>query len=67
MLRLAIVLYILIASAVAGSAVVAVLTLDMREAWQIASAFVAGLLIAVPIAAVLGRKIYNELNGPNAV
>ncbi|KPF46896.1 hypothetical protein [Rhizobium sp. AAP43] len=67
MLRLTAVLYILVASAVAGAAVITVLTLDLREGWQIGSAFGAGLVIAIPIAALLGRKIYNELNGPKAV
>ncbi|KQW31281.1 hypothetical protein ASE36_03170 [Rhizobium sp. Root274] len=67
MLRLAAVLYILVASAVAGAAVIAVLTLDMRQGWQIASAFGAGLVIALPIAAVLARRIYNALQGPKPV
>jgi membrane protease YdiL (CAAX protease family) len=67
MLRLAAVLYILVASAVGGAAVIAVLSLDMREGWQIAAAFVAGLVISIPIAAVLGKKIYNALQGPKPV
>lgn len=67
MLRLAAVLYILVASATGGAAVIAVLTLDMRHGWQIAAAFAAGLAIAVPIAAVLARRIYNALQGPKPV
>lgn len=67
MLRLAAVLYILVASAVGGSAVIAVLSLDMREGWQIAAAFAAGLVVAIPIAAVLGKKIYTALEGAKAV
>lgn len=67
MLRLAAVLYILVASATGGAAVIGVLTLDMRHGWQIAAAFAAGLVIAVPIAAVLARRIYNALQGPKAV
>ncbi|MCC8934595.1 MULTISPECIES: hypothetical protein [Rhizobiaceae] len=67
MLRLAAVLYILVASAVGGAAVITVLSLDMREGWQIAAAFVAGLVISIPIAAVLGKKIYNALQGPKPV
>lgn len=67
MLRLAAVLYILVASAVGGAAVIAVLSLDMREGWQIAAAFVAGLVISLPIAAVLGKKIYSALQGPKPV
>lgn len=64
MFRLSAVLYILVASAVAGAAVIAALTLDMREGWQIGAAFAAGLVVAIPIAAVLGRKIYNALQSP---
>lgn len=67
MLRLAAVLYILVASVVGGSAVIAVLSLDMREGWQIAAAFAAGLVVAIPIAAVLGKKIYTALQGAKAV
>lgn len=67
MLRLAAVLYILVASAVGGASVIAVLSLDMREGWQIAAAFAAGLVISIPIAAVLGREIYNALQGPKPV
>lgn len=67
MLRLAAVLYILVASAVGGAAVVAVLSLDMREGWQIASAFAAGLVLSVPISAILAKKIYNALQGPKPV
>jgi uncharacterized membrane protein YhaH (DUF805 family) len=67
MLRLAAVLYILVASATGGAAVIAVLTLDMRQGWQIAAAFCAGLVVAVPIAALLARRIYNALQGPKPV
>lgn len=67
MLRLAAVLYILVASAVAGAAVIAVLTLDMRSGWQIAMAFCAGLIVSIPIAALLARRIYNALQGPKPV
>ncbi len=67
MLRLAAVLYILVASALGGAAVIAVLTLDLRQGWQIAAAFVAGLVISIPVAAVLGKRIYNALQGPKPV
>ena len=67
MLRLAAVLYILVASAVGGAAVITVLSLEMREGWQIASAFAAGLVLAIPISAILAKKIYNALQGPKPV
>jgi threonine/homoserine/homoserine lactone efflux protein len=67
MLRLAAVLYILVASAVAGAAVIAVLSLDMRQGWQIATAFGTGLVIALPIAAILARHIYNAMQGSKTI
>ena len=67
MLRLTAVLYILVASALAGAAVIAVLSLDLRQGWQIAAAFAAGLVLSVPVSAVLAKKIYNALQGPKPV
>ena len=64
MLRLTAVLYILVASALGGAAVIAVLSLDLRQGWQIAAAFGAGLVLALPVSAVLGKKIYTALQGP---
>ncbi len=62
MLRLSAVLYILVATVLAGGAVTAVLAMNMMEAWQIAGAFGAGCLVALPIAVILGRKMYNAMN-----
>jgi hypothetical protein len=67
MLRLAAVLYILVASALGGAAVITVLTLDMRQGWHIGGAFLGGCLVALPVALLLGRKIYNALQGPKPV
>ena len=64
MLRLAAVIYVLVATVMAGSAVTAVLALRFSEGWQIAGAFAAGLVLAVPVALVLGRKIYTAINRP---
>ncbi|SMC96506.1 hypothetical protein [Rhizobium sp. RU36D] len=61
MLRLAAVLYILVAAAAAGAAVTAVLSLRLLEGWQIAGAFLAGCVVALPIAYVLARKIYAAI------
>ena len=66
MLRLSAVLYILVASALGGAAVTAVLAMRMMEPWQIAGAFAAGCVLALPISALLGRKIYNAMNTPSA-
>jgi len=33
----------------------------MMERWQIAGAFAAGCIVALPIAAILGRKMYNAM------
>ena len=61
MLRLSAVLYILVATVLGGGAVTAVLSMRMMEPWQIAGAFAAGCVVALPIAAVLGRKMYNAM------
>ena len=66
MVRLAVVIYILAATVLSGSAVVAVLTMNMMAAWQIAGAFVAGLVVALPVAILVARNIYNALNGRHA-
>ncbi|MCL6706352.1 hypothetical protein M8R20_05020 [Pseudomonas sp. R2.Fl] len=61
MVRLAAVLYILAATVLAGAAVTAVLAMDMMEAWQIAAAFAAGCVLALPLAYILARKIYATM------
>lgn len=66
MFRLAAVLYILVASALAGAAVAAVLSLGLIEAWQVGTAFVAGCLLAVPVALILARRILYETRSPVA-
>ena len=65
MLRLSAVLYILVATVLAGGSVTAILALKMMERWQIAGAFAAGCIVALPIAAILGRKIYNAMKSPS--
>ncbi|MGX5665523.1 hypothetical protein G6N76_07170 [Rhizobium daejeonense] len=66
MFRLAAVLYILCATVLGGGAVTAVLAMRMMEPWQIAGAFIAGCVLALPIAAVLGKKIYTAMKPPAA-
>ncbi|UJW76455.1 hypothetical protein [Rhizobium sp. SL42] len=67
MLGLTAVLYILVASALGGAAVITVLALDLVQGWHIAGAFLSGCLVALPVAILLGRKIYNALQGPKAI
>lgn len=63
MLRLAAVIYILTATVFAGSAVIAVLTMKMMAPMQITGAFVGGLVLALPVALLVARNIYNALQG----
>lgn len=66
MLRLAAVIYVLVATVLAGSAVTAVLAFGAREGWQIAAAFAVGLVAALPAALVFGKRIYTALDTPAA-
>ncbi|MCX8998536.1 hypothetical protein NOF55_15580 [Rhizobiaceae bacterium BDR2-2] len=66
MLRLAAVIYVLVATVLAGSAVTAMLALKLSEGWQIAAAFAVGLVVAAPVALLLGRKIYTAIAAPAA-
>lgn len=66
MLRLAAVMYVLVGTVLGGSAVTAVLALGLSKGWHIAAAFGVGLVVALPVALVLGKKIYTALNAPSA-
>ncbi|WP_244712150.1 hypothetical protein [Rhizobium cremeum] len=44
----------------------AVLAMRMMERWQIAGAFLAGCVVALPIAVVLAKKIYTAMKPPAA-
>ncbi|MGR6431638.1 hypothetical protein [Rhizobium sp. PAMB 3182] len=57
MFRLAAILYVLIASALAGAAVVAVLSMSMMDARSIVAAAVAGAVIALPATWLVTRRI----------
>lgn len=67
MLGLTAVLYILVASALGGAAVITVLSLDLVQGWHIAGAFLGGCLVALPVSILLGRKIYTALQGPKTI
>ena len=62
MFRLAAMLYVLVATALGGAAVIAVLSLQMMERWQIAGAFAAGCVLALPASYLLAMKIYAAIN-----
>lgn len=59
MLRLATILYSLIATAIAGSAVIAVLAAGMVTGIAIISAAVAGAIIAAPVTWLVAKRLYN--------
>lgn len=59
MFRLAAMIYVLTATVFAGVAVTAVLTMNMFHGWQIATAAIAGAVLALPVAWVIGRQIYR--------
>jgi hypothetical protein len=63
MFRLAAILYVLIATVLAGVAVTTLLTLKMMEPWQIAGGAVCGALVAIPVAWLISRQIYSTLGG----
>ncbi len=63
MFRLAAILWVLIATVLAGSAVTALLTLNMMEPVQIAGGAIAGALVAIPVAWIVGKSVYRAVNG----
>lgn len=60
MLRLATILYSLIATALAGTAVIAVLSAGLVSATHIVVAAAAGAVAAVPAAWVLAKRLYQS-------
>lgn len=60
MFRLAAMLYSLIATALAGSAVIAVLAAGFVTAAAIISAAFAGAVVAMPVAYVIAKKLYRS-------
>lgn len=63
MFRLAAVLWVLVATALAGGVVTALLSLNMMDGPKIACGALVGAIVAVPIAWLLGKKLYGALNG----
>lgn len=60
MMRLASILYSLISTALAGTAVIAVLTAGMVSLKAILAAAVAGFVVAAPVSWMVARRLYNE-------
>jgi hypothetical protein len=56
-MRLMVILYSMIATAVAGTGVIAVLTAGYGTLWPIVAAAGAGALLAVPVAWAVARQI----------
>lgn len=57
MFRLAVMIYVLAGTALAGSAVIAVLTMNMVSAWEISAAAVAGAVVAIPVSWLIAKQI----------
>jgi len=58
MLRLALILHIFIGSTLAGSAVIAALVLGYASLWAILIVALAGFVAAIPVSALVARKLY---------
>ena len=58
MFRLALILHIFIGSTLAGSAVIAALVMGDSTLWTILIAALAGVVAAVPVSAIIARKLY---------
>ncbi|WP_170560919.1 hypothetical protein [Ruegeria atlantica] len=60
MIRLASILYTLIATALAGSAVVAVLSAGLMSTVAIVSAAAAGSVAAIPVSWLIAKRLYQN-------
>jgi preprotein translocase subunit SecF len=63
MLRLAAIIYVLVATALAGAAVTAMLTIGRVSASQISLAALAGAVIAIPAAWLIAKSILAQIGG----
>ena len=59
MLRLALILHIFIGSTLGGSAVIVALVMGYSTIWTILIAAVVGFVLAVPVSAIVARKLYG--------
>jgi hypothetical protein len=55
-------IYVLTATVFAGAAVTALLSARMVEGWMIASAAIAGAVVALPVAWLIGKQIYTAFD-----
>ena len=60
MMRLASILYSLISTALAGTAMIAVLTAGLVSLKAILVAAVTGFIVAAPVSWILARRLYEE-------
>jgi hypothetical protein len=63
MFRLSAMIYVLAATVLAGVAVTALLSMNMYERWQLAGGAAAGAVIAIPVAWLIGKHIYEAIGG----
>lgn len=61
MFRLVAILYVLIATVLAGAAVTVLLSMNMVHAAQIAAAAAAGAVVAVPVAWLVGKQMWASM------
>lgn len=61
MFRLIAVLYVLIATTLAGVAVTAVLALNMFDSAHIAGAAAVGALVALPVSWFVGKRLFTAM------
>ncbi len=66
MVRLSIIIYVLVATVFSGVAVTALLTMKMLQPWQIAGAAGLGAILAIPVAWVIGKRIYTAMSQQNS-
>lgn len=63
MLKLTVIMFILVGTTLAGSFVVAALTMNMFDATSISLAAAAGALVAIPVSWLIAKKL-NTVFGP---
>ncbi|WP_137157959.1 hypothetical protein [Rhizobium sp. FKL33] len=61
MFRLVAMIYVLCATVLMGTAVTALLAMRMTNGSEIAGAALAGAVLALPVAWLVGRQIYNSI------
>lgn len=65
MFRLASILFPIIATTLGGAGVIAVLSAKMATPTYIVGAFAAGVVLALPVSAIVGRSLYRATRESN--